>query len=289
MPATIRQGSTGDTVKQWQGIIGVTSDGKFGPNTTAATKAWQSGHQLAPDGVVGPQTWAVALAQPGEPVKAPPVTSPTPQANTDAAAYRVAVSAKLPLTEKEVQYALAVARGEGFYGKGWGHPSQRTQEDSKKFGLTGFEGKNSNNWGAEQGTGNAGSFPHVDYHADGKAYVGQYRKHATPEDGFRSFAKVLYSGGKRKDEGAAAIRKAIAASDLHQAVLEQHANGYFELNPEKYFEAVQRNYDTLTANIGWPKLLAAGAASVGGSGSIGIVVGLALALTGGLLYWKLRT
>ncbi len=65
---TIRQGSSGDPVKKWQSIIGVTADGKFGPATAAATKKWQSSHGLTADGIVGPATWA----------KAVPVAAPTP-------------------------------------------------------------------------------------------------------------------------------------------------------------------------------------------------------------------
>jgi GH24 family phage-related lysozyme (muramidase) len=57
---TIRSGSTGADVSTWQGVLGVTQDGAFGPATDAATKAWQRAHGLPDDGVVGPRTWAVA-------------------------------------------------------------------------------------------------------------------------------------------------------------------------------------------------------------------------------------
>jgi peptidoglycan hydrolase-like protein with peptidoglycan-binding domain len=62
----LRQGSTGSDVADWQHIIGVTADGKFGPGTKAATQAWQKAHGLSADGVVGPATWtkAAALTQP---------------------------------------------------------------------------------------------------------------------------------------------------------------------------------------------------------------------------------
>jgi hypothetical protein len=60
--ATLRIGSTGADVKEWQSIIKVTVDGKFGPGTQAATKVWQTAHGLKADGVVGPQTWAAAVA-----------------------------------------------------------------------------------------------------------------------------------------------------------------------------------------------------------------------------------
>lgn len=58
--ATLRIGSTGTDVKDWQGVIKVTVDGKFGPGTQAATKVWQKAHGLKADGVVGPLTWEAA-------------------------------------------------------------------------------------------------------------------------------------------------------------------------------------------------------------------------------------
>lgn len=58
---TIKQGSKGDAVKEWQGIIGAKADGNFGPGTHTATVAWQKGHGLTGDGVVGSKTWAAAL------------------------------------------------------------------------------------------------------------------------------------------------------------------------------------------------------------------------------------
>lgn len=57
---TIKQGSKGDPVKQWQAVIGVKADGNFGPGTHSATVAWQKTRGLTPDGVVGPKTWLVA-------------------------------------------------------------------------------------------------------------------------------------------------------------------------------------------------------------------------------------
>ena len=56
----LKRGSTGDAVKTWQGIIGVTADGVFGPDTESRTKTWQASHGLTADGVVGPATWTAA-------------------------------------------------------------------------------------------------------------------------------------------------------------------------------------------------------------------------------------
>jgi peptidoglycan hydrolase-like protein with peptidoglycan-binding domain len=78
---TIRQGSSGDAVIAWQKIIGVAADGKFGPQTTAATKAFQQQKGLVADGIVGPQSWLAGLGSvlttpitPG----GPPVTPTAP-------------------------------------------------------------------------------------------------------------------------------------------------------------------------------------------------------------------
>lgn len=62
---TIRQGSTdassGGAVSQWQKILNVAADGKFGPQTAAATIAMQKKNGLTADGIVGPKTWAAGL------------------------------------------------------------------------------------------------------------------------------------------------------------------------------------------------------------------------------------
>ena len=76
IPITIREGSRGETVKQWQTIIKVKADGIFGPITKASTKAWQAARPpLAVDGIVGPKTWTAALTG----VPAPATVAPTPE------------------------------------------------------------------------------------------------------------------------------------------------------------------------------------------------------------------
>lgn len=64
VPATIRRGSTGDTVRQLQAWLNdvrggdpLQVDGAFGPVTDAAVRAYQGAKGLTVDGVVGPKTW----------------------------------------------------------------------------------------------------------------------------------------------------------------------------------------------------------------------------------------
>lgn len=61
---TIKQGSTGPAVIEWQKFLGTVADGKFGPNTATLTRAFQTKKGLTADGVVGPQTWTAALGAP---------------------------------------------------------------------------------------------------------------------------------------------------------------------------------------------------------------------------------
>ena len=57
----VKYGSVGRAVMVWQTIIGVESDGEFGPNTKAATIQFQKANQLEQDAEVGPLTWASGL------------------------------------------------------------------------------------------------------------------------------------------------------------------------------------------------------------------------------------
>lgn len=257
----------------------LTVDGIWGDKSKAALMAYQRSHPpLAVDGVPGPKSLAslgVSDAANGTSSTMGAITPSSAQA--DAAAYEVGKrgGAELGLTPQEIQYVLTVAKGEGGYGNGWAHPSARTLELSKQFGLTGYEGMGSNNWGAVQGSGNAGSFPHVDLHADGTPYKANYRKYLTPEDGFKDMAKIILGGGVRKAVGAQEIKDAIAKGNLTAAVNAQHANGYFELNPQSYLTAVLRNYNTIMAGVGWPKILAEnGITPVKAGIGAGAVVGL---------------
>jgi len=150
------------------------------------------------------------------------------------------------LTPEEQQYLLTVARGEGFYGLGWGNPSPKTVSDSQSFGLDPMAGVGSKNWGAVQGIASAGSFKHVDYHANGTPYVGIFKKYSSDAEAAADVARILLKPN---------VKSALASGSLNDAVLAQHANGYFELDPKLYLAAVKKNYDTLVSNLGWPRLL----------------------------------
>lgn len=171
----------------------------------------------------------------------------------DREAYELSAANNFP--EPTRQYGLTVARGEGGYGASWAKPSAFVIAKSKEFGLTGFEGINSNNWGAVQGTGNAGSFQHIDRHANGEWYVGKFKKYLTPADGFGDMMRVLLGGGLRGARGATAIKAALDVGNATDAVYAQHANGYFELNPDEYLIAVKRNHARLVAALGVPSAL----------------------------------
>lgn len=256
-------------------------DGAWGPKSKTALIAYQSAHGLVADGIPGPITLgSLGISNAGgsstSVTSTMGSTSPA-SAASDAQAYAVAKAAapQMGLSEKQVQYCVTVGRGEGHFGEGWKHPSAATIAKSQKFGLTGYEGADSNNWGATQGSGDAGSFPHVDSgwmipdengnatdkHWQGNGprvwgdYVAQYKKWSTPEKGFLDMAKVILNGGKRGATGAAEIKAAIERGNLHDAVMAQHANGYFELDPEAYLAAVMRNYNSIMAGVGWPKVL----------------------------------
>lgn len=254
---TLRQGSTGDDVVKWQKIIGVTADGQFGPATLTATKLWQQKEKLAADGVVGPATWAKAL---GTTI---PVAK-TANAPADTTAYNIAKSALPNEPEAQIQYGVTVARGEGGYGNAW----------------TG-DGVGSNNWGAVQGIGDAGSFQHIDHHADGSQYTTAFKKYSTPQAGFADMYRILFNGGIKGAAGAKAIKDALKKGNLHDAVYAQHNNGYFELAPDKYLTAVLGNYNTLAVNVdGWKKIL-----SVNGKSILGTILGfVGLAIGAGLWY-----
>ncbi len=286
-------------------------DGVYGGKTLTAIKQFQASKGLTADGVVGPKTMAaMGLSGPAPAAVSSSSSGASTMGNIPPPSAKVQqyyVIAKRAaqqdgMTEKQFQYSFTVAKGEGGFGEGWAHPSAATIAKSQKFGLTGYEGAESNNWGATQGQGDLGSFPHVDSgwmvpdangqptskHWQGSGpkvwgdYVAQYKKWSTPEKGFLDMAHVILKGGKRGATGAAEIKAAIEAGNLQKAVYAQHANGYFELAPEQYLKAVLTNYNSLLGLPDWKKLL----------DSDGVKAGLGIAgfaIAGGLGYlgWQL--
>ena len=277
-------------------------DGKWGAKSTTALRDYQKAHGLVVDGALGPKSLAsLGLAPVGAPSSPPgaPAASTTPAGNPrDVNAYAVAKRAAPTMPEAQRQYTLAVSRGEGGFGAGWANPPRDpvALAFAKSKGLTGTEGAGSNNWGAEMGQGDAGSFQHVDFgwrNPDGTPwngkgpkvwlpYIGTYKRHSTPEKGFLSVAATVLNGGKRGAVGAKEIQDAIARGDLKAAVYAQHANGYFELAPDQYLTAVERNYADLTSALSWQRLLS-GAAAV--SGIVGVVLAVATTAAIGAAAW----
>lgn len=235
---SLRLGSTGLDVKKWQKAIGIPADGIFGSATHAATVEFQKAHNLTPDGIVGSATWAEVESSWYQTTVGAESTARVTATPADLAAYKIAQRAGSALTEAERQYTLTVARGEGYYGKGWkeGH------------------GAGSHNWGAVQGVGPAGFFTTEDSHADGSKYIGKFRKYNSDSEGFSDMARILLKPN---------VKAAIKRGSLREAVYAQHSNRYFELAPEKYLKAVVRNYGKLVAGgVFKPKLSEEGGTSI---------------------------
>lgn len=56
-PPTMQEGSKGENVSILQKILGIFTDGMFGPKTEAAVKTFQKDNGLRVDGIVGTNTW----------------------------------------------------------------------------------------------------------------------------------------------------------------------------------------------------------------------------------------
>ena len=90
---SMKAGSKGPDVVEWQRIVNVKQDGIFGPITDAVTRAWQKAHTdpstgkpLVVDGIVGPRTWASAYAVQPTLATAPRTTAPVPVSTSTAPA-----------------------------------------------------------------------------------------------------------------------------------------------------------------------------------------------------------
>ena len=77
----LRIGDKGPSVVHLQELLGITTDGDFGPGTKAAVVAFQRAHGLYADGIVGQQSWTALIGSAPQPAPAPtpvPVPTPTP-------------------------------------------------------------------------------------------------------------------------------------------------------------------------------------------------------------------
>jgi hypothetical protein len=126
-----------------------------------------------------------------------------------------------------------------------------------------------------QGQGPAGSFDHLDHHADGTPYYAPFKAYNTDEEGFLDMAHILLKPN---------VKAAANKGSLREAVFAQHSNRYFELNPEKYLSAVMKNYNTLASADVFARLMSEHGGSVLGVG--GVIAGGVLGGLGWFAYKK---
>lgn len=196
MPSTIKSGSTGPDVSDWQRRLKaagyqVAETGTFDAATEQATKSWQAANGLGADGVVGPLSWAK-------------MTGEAPTGTTDKNAkfgrdalleawntilqeaassqYAEVRALATPPNLSELQIAGAMAQLESHYGK-----SPYTNKETGETAVL-------NNWGAVQAgkppCNPATSFEVTDTGAQGK-YNFCYKRYATPADGALDFLRHL--------------------------------------------------------------------------------------------------
>ncbi len=231
---TIKLGSTGPDVIQWQKIVGVTADGSFGPATNSATLKWQSAHKLAADGVVGPATWAAAI-----PRTLQPLPKTLDENNIHVKAKRATDS--LGLTPNESMFTRAVAWHETNDGLGW------------KEG----EGAGSFNMGAITTTHPG---PLDFQHKDSRNDTGQVIEYTTWFKGYPSFAAGMK--GLADFLLKPNVKAALAKGDFPGAVSAMYANKYFlgihprntpegnAANVADYTKAVMTAFNTFTTHTG---------------------------------------
>jgi putative peptidoglycan binding protein len=258
LPGTIEEGSSGELVRKWQTIMGVSPDGKFGPKTRDATIDWQRKHGLTADGVVGPITWAYAIGE-----KEPP----RPADNIHAQERTIIDNALPNLSEGEKQALQAVSLLESSYGRGWKG-----------------NGKGSKNRGAITGKYEGKSFVYEDSRYDDKTgkivkYTTEFRAYPTDEAAIKDLERVMY--GQRSS-----VRKAAKKGDLEGVSRAMRETSYYlgtlpkEQSIKAHYATMQKNVATIVSAAGLRKAFGI----VGGIGLVNIALGLGAGIAYGL--WR---
>lgn len=231
---TIKQGSSGSDVAQWQKIIGVNPDGFFGPNTHKATIAWQTKHKLVADGVVGPATWGVAIPRT---VQELPKT--LDESNLHVQAKRSVD--KLGLTPNESMFVRSVAWHETNYGRGW-KPGQ---------------GAGSFNMGAiTTTTPGPPNFQHGDSRNDtGQIikYVTWFKGYPSFDEGMKGLANFLLKPNVKaaiKNGDFAAGAKAMYDNKYYLGVHQRNTPEGNAANVRDYANAIMKAVNTFSAKTG---------------------------------------
>jgi hypothetical protein len=168
---------------------------------------------------------------------------------SDAAVYAFAKALLAGSTsEAELQFVLAVSRGETAYTTAW------------PVGA----GAGSNNWASiTQPNLAQPHFDHPDTHADGSKFLSHFKVYPSMQNGLLDAASIILKPN---------VRAALANGDGDAAVQAMHDNKFFELPVPKYQAAVRRNHAALVRGAGLIP-----AVKFGGS-DVGLLLLLALAV-----------
>ena len=149
---TIKLGSKGDLVKEWQGIVKVAQSGNFDKTTESATKKFQAAHAIKADGVVGPATWTAALGT--SPQAVATVAAATPGAVKPPAAKPPTTTAAKPPTAT----AKPKPKATGILSLGKPKPTAGTPGSSRPTIKLGSSGAAVLNWQGYLGIPVTGNF-----------------------------------------------------------------------------------------------------------------------------------
>jgi peptidoglycan hydrolase-like protein with peptidoglycan-binding domain len=147
-------------------------------------------------------------------------------------------------TPLEAIFAQAVALHETGYGQAWKG-----------------DGAGSNNWGAVQGTGNAGFFVHGDTHADGSKYTTKFKKYLSAQDGADDLIVQVYGKGRP------GVLDAATRGAFSDAVTAMRKGGYFEASLTSYTNAINTALKAIAEKLGDKLPPLAGPAPIGSPSS----------------------